>query len=162
MILFLKTPIRTPFQARQFNKTIKMIIKMKFKLHMKTNINQTTNWSKISNLLSTVPSSSIKTKTTMSNQHTKKTKCSTKKTSLRNRTSQTKPSINNSILLTFNNNNNKMLISTTLNNKALIKTMTKIKFRWNPNHRLYNRVTVLLRCRAWAIKLCMNRYSLIN
>jgi hypothetical protein len=65
---------------------------------MKTNINQTTNWSKINNLLSTIPSSSIKTKTTMSNQHTKKTKCSTKKTSLHNPTSQTKPSINNSIL----------------------------------------------------------------
>ena len=65
---------------------------------MKTNINQTTNWSKINNLLSTIPSSSIKTKTTMSNQHWKKTFCLTKKTSLHNRTSQTKPLINNSIL----------------------------------------------------------------
>ena len=104
MTLFLKTLIRTPIRVKRFSKIIKMIIKIKFKRLMKTNINQVTSWNKINK--PTAPSSS--TRTTMGKQNSKKTKLLTKMMSLHSRTFQTKQLINSSILLTFNNN--KMLI----------------------------------------------------
>ena len=101
MILFLKTLTRTPIQAKQFSKTIKMIIKIKFKRHMKkTNASKATNWNKINK--QTVLSSSIRM--TTGKKNTEKTTIRTKMMSLRNRISQTKPSINSSILLTLNHN----------------------------------------------------------